>query len=83
VLWSATYSVFGKAEIQVETVINNLRFPGQYDDAETGLYYNCFRYYDPKIGRYLRVDPVEFEGGINVFAYVLNNPSTYRDPLGL
>ncbi len=35
----------------------NLRFPGQHHDRETGLYYNWHRYYDPAIGRYIEVDP--------------------------
>ncbi len=36
----------------------NLRFPGQYYDAETGLHYNYFRDYDPTIGRYVESDPI-------------------------
>jgi RHS repeat-associated protein len=36
----------------------NLRFPGQYMDAETGLHQNWFRDYDPKLGRYTQVDPL-------------------------
>ena len=39
VVWSASYSAFGEATIDTETVTNNLRFPGQYVDAETGLHY--------------------------------------------
>ncbi|MCP4285496.1 MAG: type IV secretion protein Rhs, partial [Gammaproteobacteria bacterium] len=61
-VWSAQYTAFGEAQVQVETVTNNLRFPGQYFDPETGLHYNWFRYYDPGIGRYLRVDPIGFGG---------------------
>ena len=58
VVWSSKYSSFGKATVEVETVENNLRFPGQYFDAETGIAYNKYRYYDSGIGRYLRADPL-------------------------
>ncbi|MCP4372356.1 MAG: RHS repeat-associated core domain-containing protein, partial [Deltaproteobacteria bacterium] len=65
-------------------VTNNLRFPGQYFDPETGLHYNWFRYYDPGIGRYLRVDPIGFGGkDVNLYAYVWNGPVNWVDPWGL
>ncbi len=83
VVWSAQYTAFGEAQIQVETVTNNLRFPGQYEDAETGLHYNWFRYYDPEIGRYLRVDPIGLKGGINLYMYGNDNPLKHFDPNGL
>ena len=82
-VWSAKYSSFGKAIIEIETIENNLRFPGQYEDAETGLYYNTHRYYDPSIGRYLTPDPIGLEGGINPYVYVQNNPISFIDPEGL
>jgi hypothetical protein len=40
VVWQAAYLPFGKAQVTTETVKNNLRFPGQYYDSETGLHYN-------------------------------------------
>jgi YD repeat-containing protein len=52
VVWAATYEPFGKATVTTQTIVNNLRFPGQYYDAESGLHYNWNRYYDPKTGRY-------------------------------
>ncbi|MET3119461.1 RHS repeat-associated protein, partial [Undibacterium sp. GrIS 1.8] len=93
-LWQAEYSPYGKI-IQASTLIQaahaenkttfafNLRLPGQYEDIETGLYYNDHRYYDPSRGQYLTPDPLGLRGGINSYAYVANNPLKYIDPSGL
>jgi RHS repeat-associated protein len=83
VVWKADYRPFGAADITVDKITNNLRFAGQYADAETGLHYNYHRYYDPSTGRYLTADPIGLAGGINLFAYTSNNPVNLIDPLGL
>ena len=92
--WRASYGDYGTlltvndaTQIQAATGKHrftlNLRLPGQYEDLESGLYYNDHRYYDPKTGRYLTPDPLGLRGGINSYAYVANNPLKYVDPSGL
>lgn len=89
VVWQASYDPFGTASVDDDPDGDglrqtlNLRFPGQYYDAETGLHYNYFRDYDPRLGRYLQSDPIGLAGGVNSFAYVGGNPVSYVDPLGL
>ena len=63
------------------STVCNLRFPGQYFDAETGLHYNFHRYYDPALGRYITEDPIR--DGLNWYAYAGSNPGNNVDPLGL
>ena len=83
-VWSATYDAFGRATVDpASTVSNNLRFPGQYYDAETGMHYNWMRFYDPTTGRYVTSDPVGLRGGINEYGYVDGNPLSFTDPEGL
>jgi len=83
VVWAADYKPFGEATITVSTITNNLRFPGQYYDAETGNNYNSRRDYDTSRGRYIEADPVGQWGGINPYLYAWNNPLYWTDPSGL
>jgi RHS repeat-associated protein len=65
------------------TTTNNLRFPGQYEDVETGTYYNFMRTYLPTVGRYGESDPIGLYAGLNTYTYVEGNPVSFIDPLGL
>jgi RHS repeat-associated protein len=83
IVWDATYKPFGEVEVATAEIENNIRFPGQYADEETGLHYNYFRDYDPSTGRYVESDPIGLIGGNNLFSYVGNNPLDRIDPFGL
>lgn len=58
------------------------RYQGQYEDIETGLYYNRFRYYDPETGDYISQDPIGIKGGHRLYKYV-GNTQHELDILGL
>ncbi|PUA28482.1 MAG: hypothetical protein B0W54_18740 [Cellvibrio sp. 79] len=82
-VWSAEINIWGALrQIQGHGSFCPFRFPGQYEDSETGLYYNRFRYYDPVDGQYISQDPIRLAGGMQVYGYV-NDPTIYIDPLGL
>jgi RHS repeat-associated protein len=59
-----------------------IRFQGQYEDEETGLRYNRFRYYDLEGHRFISSDPIRLQGDANTYQYT-TNPTTWIDPLGL
>jgi RHS repeat-associated protein len=82
VVWSADYLPFGEAAVTGTQEVYS-RFPGQYYDEETGLYYNYFRDYDSSTGRYIQSDPIGLNGGINTYLYVNASPMRYSDPFGL
>ncbi|HEY6642172.1 phospholipase effector Tle1 domain-containing protein [Povalibacter sp.] len=89
IVWNAEYEPFGAAQVDddpdadARSFTLNLRFPGQYADAESGTHYNIMRDYDPQTGRYLTPDPIGLYGGVNPYAYVHGNPVSGIDPLGL
>jgi RHS repeat-associated protein len=84
VVWRVETDAFGnEIGAPIKTVENNLRFPGQYYDSETGLHQNYFRDYDPKTGRYIQADPIGLAGGMNLYPYVQYNPVNFVDPMGL
>ncbi|WP_338849514.1 RHS repeat-associated core domain-containing protein [Massilia sp. W12] len=82
-LWSARRLTWGKLhETQDKHANQPLRFQGQYYDAESGLHYNRYRYYDPEVGRFVSQDPIGLLGGENFYLFAPNAIS-WSDPLGL
>lgn len=83
IAWKGVSSPFGAVQLEKHDIEFHLRFRGQYEDTESGTYYNYFRDYDPEVGRYLTNDPIGLVGGVNTYAYVGGNPINSIDPLGL
>jgi RHS repeat-associated protein len=82
-VWKTTYQPYGTTGTPSSTITQNLRLPGQYADTETGFSYNLNRDYMPNLGRYLESDPAGLQGGLNLYAYELDNPLRSSDPTGL
>ncbi|MDC0680532.1 restriction endonuclease fold toxin [Sorangium atrum] len=92
VAWAAAHSAWGEVlEEQRDpisvlnhrtTVESPFRLLGQYADAEMGLCYTRFRFFDPEIGGWCSPDPLGAAGGLHLFAFD-GSPTTQFDPLGL
>jgi RHS repeat-associated protein len=78
-----TYDSYGKQTASSGSLTNAFQFTSRESDAETGLYFVRARYYDPATGRFVSEDPSVFEGGMNFYPYVDNNPINWFDPYGL
>ena len=64
IVWQADYDIYGNIRnLHGSRKFIPFRQLGQYEDDETGLYYNRFRYYDPRIGNYISQDPIRLAGG--------------------
>jgi len=77
------YDAWGKVKkLPVDLVEQPIRLQGQYFDAETGLYYNRWRYYCPETGSFISQDPLGLAAGENVYVFG-PNAQGWIDPLGL
>ncbi len=89
-VWEATFAPFGETVSVNEdpdgdgtAVTMNIRLPGQYFDAETGLNYNWHRFYDPAVGRYVQAEEPIFDySELQPFKYANNNPLAESDIRG-
>lgn len=83
VVWRAHNFAFDRVVTINSSVPLNLGFPGQYYDAESGIWNNGFRDYSGSLGRYLESDPTGLEGGVNTYAYADSDPISNIDLTGL
>ena len=80
--WQGSHDLRGRTAVLGDATLCPFRYPGQYDDPETGLHQNRHRHYDPATGTYLSRDPLGLRGGLHPYTYV-PDPLTQTDPLGL
>lgn len=76
------YDPFGQQSILTETAVPSFAFTGDYQHRPSGLYFALNRALDPRAGRWLNRDPLGEAAGINLYAYVGNNPVNITDPSG-
>ena len=82
-LGTITYDSFGLPVGITGTIGTRFLYAGRDYDADTELYYYRARWYDPQARRFISEDPIGLNGGINLYAYVGNNPVNRIDPWGL
>jgi RHS repeat-associated protein len=85
VVSSYVYEPFGRIANQTGTVPNSFTYVGELGvmDEGSNLYFMMHRYYDAETERFIQKDPVGIAGGVNLYAYVVNNPVDRVDPSGL
>ncbi|TVR46265.1 MAG: RHS repeat protein [Puniceicoccaceae bacterium] len=77
------YDPWGRHSILAGQDPSRLAFTGHWHHIPTGLAMAPFRSYAPWTGQWLNRDPAGEDGGLNLYAYALNNPLSLHDPLGL
>ena len=84
VVWQADYDIYGNLRnLRGDREFIPFRQVGQYEDAQTGLYYNRFRYYDPNTGNYISQDPIGLAGNNPTMYGYVRDINTEFDLLGL
>ena len=82
------YTVFGQAQAssgvngQMPGINSDFQYAGYYYHAPSGLNLTMYRAYNPSLARFLTRDPIGEAGGVNLYAYVMNDPVDYIDPSG-
>ncbi|MBI5896212.1 MAG: RHS repeat-associated core domain-containing protein [Desulfobacterales bacterium] len=83
VVTSYRYDSFGRLTTQSGTLDQPYRFSTKQYLADIGLNYYGYRFYSPAMGRWLNRDPLGEAGGLNLYAFIQNNPTNVVDPNGL
>ena len=83
-MWEMLLDVYGEVmECRGDRSLVPFRYQGQYEDVETGLYYNRFRYYSPQMGMYISSDPIGLAGNNPTLYGYVSDVNTWLDVWGL
>jgi len=77
------YDAYGQQAVLAQSLAASFAFTGHYQHRPSGLYLALYRALDPRSGRWLNRDPLGERGGLNLYAYVGNDPINAVDPFGL
>ena len=84
VVWDCILDIYGDVlELRGKRDFIPFRFQGQYEDGETGLYYNRFRYYSSETGSYISQDPIRLAGNNPTLYGYVKDSNFWIDPYGL
>jgi len=83
VLTRYDYDPYGRVTTVIGTTRPDFNFTGFYQHGKSNLCLAIYRAYDAELGRWISRDPVEENGGLNLYAYVGNSPNNRTDPFGL
>jgi RHS repeat-associated protein len=78
-----TYDPYGNRTTASGTAVSDIGYAGYFYHAASGLDFTLHRAYDPVHARWLNRGPIGEAGGVNLYAYVLGNPTSFTDPSGL
>jgi RHS repeat-associated protein len=80
---SVQHDRYDEYGVPAATNVGRFQYTGQIWLPELGMYYYKARVYSPFLGRFLQTDPIGYQGGIGLYAYVGNDPVNMADPTGL
>jgi RHS repeat-associated protein len=85
ILDQLTYDSYGNILTETNSANGDrFKYTARDWDSEIGLQYNRARYYDPKAGRWISLDPLSFSAGdLDLYRYAHNDPTNADDPTGL
>ncbi len=82
IVWQQSFDPYGLPTTIINTTAGDFGYCGYYVHSRSGLNLTRTRAYSASLGRFINRDPIEEAGGVNLYAYVANDPVEWSDPSG-